>query len=43
MEHLRQNSKAVRRVELPSLGEYERQRANYTSLRVETPAMAAAV
>jgi hypothetical protein len=50
MEHLGQNSKAVHRaysrkakVELPSLGEYERQRAKYTSSRIETPAMAAAV
>src|SRR5208283_4294363 len=49
MEHLGQNSKAVHRaysrkakVELPSLGEYERQRAQSTSPRVETPAMAAA-
>ena len=50
MEHLGQNSKAVHRaysrkakVELPSLGEYERQRAKFTGLSVETPAMAAAV
>jgi integrase len=50
MEHLGQNSKAVHRayarqakVELPSLGEYERKRAQGISSRVETPAMAAAV
>jgi integrase len=49
MEHLGQNSKAVHRaysrkakVELPSLGEYEQKRAQGTSPRVETPAMAVA-
>ena len=48
-EALGHNSKAVHRaysrkakVELPSLGEYERQRAQSTSPRVETPAMATA-
>ena len=50
MEHLGQNSKAVHRaysrqakVELPSLGEYERKRAQGINARLETPALAAAV
>jgi integrase len=49
-EALGHNSKAVHRaysrkakVELPSLGEYERQRAKFTSPHVETAAMAATV
>ena len=49
-ENLGHNSKAMTRaysrkakVELPSLGEYERQRAKFISSRVETPALVVAM
>ena len=50
MENLGHNSRAMAqaysrkaKVELPSLGEYERQRAQFKATPVETPAIAAAV